>query len=370
MTEEEGKLLISAMEDLGSGKYHTIDEKAFQDKKLAKAYNKMVEGVITRSNHYLMRINDSMQKIADTSWVQTMLEQIASQQEPIEELANIRNGFNRSLVNLENLGIELLTYSRQLRATVGPVVRSSEDMIAGLQEIRESVGDELIDDVDEVVDQMAFTGRSIHGMQKRLDIIIDNISAIYEEVNKQNQLAKPLLQDVDQLSESYGELSVEAFNAGEHMYRISRDIDNARNDMFRTNSAPTLIDRLKVFYVDHYTLTWRLYNHIAEFETLQLRQLNNPDRCKFGLWCRNDVPEWLKETESFQRAFTIHDELHHHAVACYKAKENYNVNLAMEEFHKTLHCMEEYKTALDDMAKECRKHGEAEETPVWKYTGL
>ena len=90
--------------------------------------------------------------------------------------------------------------------------------------------------------------------------------------------------------------------------------------MYRTNSNVTLIDSTKVFAIDHLTLTWRLYNNIIEYEHLKITQLNNPDRCKFALWCNSIEDSRVKESQAFKDSFEVHEKLHDHAVACYVAK--------------------------------------------------
>ena len=166
---------------------------------------------------------------------------------------------------------------------------------------------------------------------------------------------------------SYNGLLDSCFQNGSRLYRIGRDIDNARNDMYRTNSNVTLIDCTKVFAVDHLTLVWRLYNNIIEYEHLKITQLNNPDRCKFGLWCANMDNPIIKNAEEFKAAMEGHEMLHEHAVACYVAKEASETQKAMEEFALSLQACKIFTDSLENLAEFMRQHGYSEETEVYQF---
>jgi hypothetical protein len=139
--------------------------------------------------------------------------------------------------------------------------------------------------------------------------------------------------------------------------------------MFRQNTTPTVHDALKVFAVDHLTLTWRLYNNIVEFEQLKITQVNNPDKCKFGLWCHSQTDPIIVDSDSFKHAMEAHYELHNHAVACFIAKESSDLPEAIDEFLQALVALEEYHAALDELHEHLRRNGITKETEVWKFVG-
>ena len=78
---------------------------------------------------------------------------------------------------------------------------------------------------------------------------------------------------------------------------------------------------------------------IAGFETLELKNLNRPQRCKFGLWYNAEDKDYLRSNPVFAEAGRVHDELHHLAVECYNANENGDKEAAMDYFRKA---QEEY----------------------------
>ncbi len=371
-----------------------------------QTYNEALKSIMDRNNHFLLRINDAMIRIANGSILKELLEQVESQREPIKTLNETRSAFGVSLDKIGSNGIEILAMSRQARNSIEPgrklAVTGSEELIcakeniSGILEkadalkkiIKESDStqqnnEEILKYLDEIAQLCEGTEKTLDSAAKnikragecigniinQIKIISDDMKDIYAELGDQTMRTDIFLKNVDSISGSYEALYMQCFNLGKHLYRISRDIDNARNDMYRQNSKPTMHDALKIFDVDHLTLTWRLYNNIIEYETLKITQLNNPDRCKFGLWWRSQTDPKITQSEEFKLVFDTHEILHKHAVSCFLAKEASNTQEAMDEFILALDAYNSFHDALDKMHEYLRKTGITEETEVWVYKG-
>lgn len=378
--------LMYAMNQLKNRNFKSIDGSAFEDGSVADAYNEMLDSIMEYNNHFLMRINDAMLRIADNSKVKDMLTQINAQKEPIENMREDNECLSQQLQQNEAQLVEALALSKQVDNTIMPCMKKmmeSELVLEGsVKEIDEALSkktvtkQELLRVCEEVREQekralllsQGITQRVL-GIGEQVKIIRRNVGEICLGDSEKLNVFKTFASGLQYLTDNYGNLSKYCFGVGSQLYRISRDIDNARNDMFRHNSRPTMLDRIRVFYVDHLTLTWRLYLNLIEYESLRITQLNNPDRCKFGLWCASITEPQIRESKEFQVAYDAHEQLHKYAVSCFLAKEASDIPEALKEFDSLLEACGRFETAMHNLSQYFRSIGITEETEVWKFQG-
>jgi hypothetical protein len=348
-----------------------------------------------------------MIRIGNSSSVKNMIEQLESQREPLKVLEMSKDEFGPAFEQIEEMDVEILALSRQIYNSIEPcncelqtcysMIELYNEKTDGViskitdvkKEIEENTGintgdkEDILQKLDELQTECVDTGENLKRIQSSIkreaetfenlsggvSTITDKVNRIYLEIEGRLNHIEAFLNSVDSIANNYEMLSVNSYSAGRHLYRISRDIDNARNDMFRQNTTPTVHDALKVFAVDHLTLTWRLYNNIVEFEQLKITQVNNPDKCKFGLWCHSQTDPIIVDSDSFKHAMEAHYELHNHAVACFIAKESSDLPEAIDEFLQALVALEEYHAALDELHEHLRRNGITKETEVWKFVG-
>lgn len=346
--ETDLERLMSAMENLGSQRFDMLDEDGFEDKELASAFNNMLSGIVGQNNHFMVRINDAQTRVADNTSVKNLIEQVNTQKKPIDDMKHASEYLRVHAQENEAKQIELIALSKQAESTLKPLLLQLK---AELE--TDDANEWLYDGLLQVEDFLKLLKKISHDLYQQ-ETIKSTFFDVFDE-------------GLGKLRSNYAELLENCFQNGYRLYRINRDIDNARNDMYRTNSNVTMIDRTKIFYVDHLTLTWRLYNNIIEYEHLKITQLNNPDRCKFGLWCAGMEDSRVKESQAFKAAFEAHEKLHDHAVACYVAKEASEIQTAMEEFEITLEMCRQFKESLEELAEFMRQNGISEETEVWVF---
>ncbi len=355
--ETDLERLMSAMDNLGSQRFDLVDEDGFEDKEIARAFNKMLCGIVEQNNRFLMRINDAQTRVADNTSVKNLIEQVRAQKSPIDDMKQASEYLRVHAQENEAKQIELIALSKQAESTLTPLLlqlRAEREALENgcSKETAEDNG-RLYDSLSQVEDFLKLLKKIAHDIYQQ-ETIKSTFFDIFDE-------------GIGKLLSNYGELLENCFQNGYRLYRINRDIDNARNDMYRANSNVTMIDCTKIFAVDHLTLTWRLYNNIIEYEHLKITQLNNPDRCKFGLWCNKLEDLRVKESQEFKEAFEAHEKLHDHAVACYVAKEASEIQTAMEEFEMTLEMCRQFTEKLEHLAEFMRQNGIAEETEVWVF---
>lgn len=377
--EKDLELLFEAMKNCGNGSFDLLDQNEFFNPEIAERFNKMVTQHTDRNNRYLARINDAQLRIGDTSCLKTMFEQITVQQSAIEKLQSFRKDItddNRPVVEANE---EFLSLVLQVQNSLSPCIddiRNLADTLrslaadslntTGFEDPEESESTKLLRTAYESANRCISRMTS---MKNRANDMAKDANELFHYVEKNSNVNQGFLDSVDFLTTSSSSLSAECLSTGRHLNRISRDIDNARNDMFRHFSKPTLHDRLRVYETDHVTLAWRLYNNIMEFEALKITQVNNPTNCKFGIWLNSFDDPQITESECYQKLRESHLKLHENCVECFIAKQNYDVPLALEKFNDVLASLTEFQQAMEDTHIYLRSIGITEETDVWKFRG-
>lgn len=374
---EDLKLLFSAMRQFADGSYDEIDVNQFENPTIGELFNEMVNKDVERNNRYLARINDAQLRIGDTSCLKSMFEQIAAQQDAIRILQEARNDITLDDRPMSDINSEFLAASAQIGNAFNPCIEELADTLSlfsnfdipeldAWSEEKESEETVVLRTMRENIDR---TKRRLEAMSRRVSTISDDALVMFDTIDKKTKTNKDFLESVDALTLSYKNLSAECLETGRHLYRISRDIDNARNDMFRHFSRPTLHDRLRVYEVDHVTLAWRLYNNIVEFESLRLTQVNNTQSCKMGLWLASVDDPRIAEAESFHRLAMAHENLHTACVECFVAKQKFNMVMALDSFGEVMDCLKEFQDAMTELHTYLRSIGITDETDVWKFRG-
>lgn len=407
-SEKDVELLKQAMFSLGAGDFSSIEGTEFDDPSLAEAFNEMLEGIVDRNNRFLARLNDAQVRIGDSACVRDMFEVIEAKQDTMSSLKNAKEILEGVSDKMDAINLSSLALARQIKNTfnpcleelkrgqalaeggsemVGNVANSLETLTKLVEMVRipdkESenailykIGEMLQvchnEEKNNEIEKRSFlqTRDYVEGIEQRTKTIIHNIDLMSEEMYRQLQITKSFVQDLDATIDSFSQLSVGCVETGRYLYRISRDIDNARNDLYRQNSRPTMHDRLRIFEVDHLTLLWRIYNHLVEFESLRLDQVNRPNNCKFGVWVQGMQTSDVAKTEAFQKAVEAHLAFHESAISCYEAKATFDMEGAKQEFVHTIETFERFKGALTELHNALDELGITEQTPIWVFQGL
>lgn len=240
-------------------------------------------------------------------------------------------------------------YVRQLNSETGTLVLSIEETTQKLNEGNVKA---------------TFSLHELEQMNAQIAAIQEQIDSIFREIDTQNNTAADFSQQAEMLSESYRILSTDCVALGKHVFQIGRYVDKTRSDMVRNSSAITELDWLRVFQVDHFVLTWRVYNNIVGFEQLQAKQVDNPDTCKLGKWLASQTDSALAGSSEFRQLADAHAVLHTYAAQSWKAKQEGNDALALQAFQDTYKAFQTFDRALVRLREKMQSLGYREETPV------
>lgn len=450
--EEDRNLLVSYMEKAIAGDFSQIDVSGFYDAEIGNKYNAVLEAFYKANNSFVMRLNDSMKRIGDSSCVKEMIEQVNSQTESIsgmrgssqeleDSIQNIQNSvqniqenayniietsqnslkdmessvqivdesarqilaineqvadFKEKAISINNIidmvkkiasksgllalnasieaarageaGRSFSVVATQIRDLSANTTASAESVVQYVGELMGGIT-ALSESIEATTNKLKEGNESVHqsidninGIVTQLDSMKEEIDSIYGEINTQSSLTQNFVASIDTIADSYDTLTNECQSTGDHLYHISRDIDGARSDMARKNSKITTLDWITVYEIDHLIFTWRVYNNLADFESLKITQLNNPSGCKFGKWATGLSNTRITSSPEFKQAVSLHEELHKYACASWEAKNNGDRAEALKQFNLAYNVYGQFQKALDGVRRVIRSTGDKEET--------
>lgn len=452
--EEDCKKLIECMKEAASGNLKPVDPSLFADRALADAYNEVLSNTLKANNVFVMRMNDAMTKIGDSSVVKNMIEEVHTQEgvvdtirtsgqelgdsitkiqyavqsiqenshlvidasdkcsqdmnssiSIIDESARQISDINRQIIafkeNAENItkiidqikdladNSSLLALNASIEAArAGEAGRGFAVVAQQVGELSNNTGtcaesvvsyvDELLKSIDELAESIKATTEHLHdgtesvnnsveslkNMVHQIDNMNSDIDSIYDEINNQSALTEEFIALGNTVAGGFDKLNSECFTTGEHLYKISRLVDNVRSDMAKSHSDLTQLDWITVFEVDHLIFTWRQYNNLVGYEHLKIEQVNNPKGCKIGKWFAAQTDTRITGSAPFKEAYAAHDELHKHAVNCFNASANGDRESALTHFDRALETYGRLYRALEDLKKHFKSLGFTEYTNI------
>lgn len=99
--EADIKLLMQCMENAVSGDFAPIDSSSFHNTELADKYNAVLESSFKANNAFVMRLNDSMTRIGDSSIIKDMIEQVTSMSTSTKDMRSSAQELGDSIVNIQ-----------------------------------------------------------------------------------------------------------------------------------------------------------------------------------------------------------------------------------------------------------------------------
>ena len=154
----------------------------------------------------------------------------------------------------------------------------------------------------------------------------------------------------------------ECLKTGDQFYRISREVDSIRGNVARKNSRLSTLDWLTIFEIDHLIFTWRVYNNLADFETLVITQLNNPKGCKLGKWLGEQTDPRITKSQEFRYLVEIHEEIHNHCCDSWYAKDSGDREQALYHFNLAYAAYQKFVPAIQKFREVIKATGDTEET--------
>lgn len=323
-------------------------------------------------------VNESSQKIADINGqVQAFHEKINKIGEIVDIVKKVASQSNLLALNASieaaragEAGKGFAVVADQVRQLSSNTAESAEDIVKYVNELKGDIEvlatsmEETTSKLSEGNEKVEISLRDIEHMNEQMTAINDAVERIFDDIDRQSETTKEFNDQVSNIADTYGMLTKECTETGTHIFKIGRYIDTCRSDMFREAGAVTTQDMLRIFEIDHFILMWRVYNNIVDFERLKITQLNNPDTCKIGKWMHSQTDTRITTSSQFKRLDTAHRLIHKYACESWYAKDEGDINKALEAFQKCHDAYYEYKKAIADMKSYMRTIGYTDETKI------
>lgn len=260
--------------------------------------------------------------------------------------------------------------ANQIKDLSANTTDSAEIVVGYVEELMEGITT-LSESIDTTARRLQDGNANVHKSVDEMNVISDQLTSISseidnisEEINTQSALTQSFVSSIDAIADSYNTLSEECVTTGGHLYKISRDVDKTRSDMARKNAKLSTLDWITIFEVDHLIFTWRVYNNLADFETLSITQLNNPKGCKLGKWIASQTDSRLINSREFKQVVADHEEIHKYACDSWTAKDNGDRDEALRQFNRAYDAYRRFSVSIEALRAFIRANGDEEATDI------
>lgn len=285
------------------------------------------QNITNDMNDSITAVNQSSKRIeVINNRVQNFKGKIGKIEEIVDLVKKVANQSNLLALNASieaaragEAGKGFAVVADQVRLLSSNTAESAEDIVKYVTELKENI-DELALAMDETTVSLAEGNskveKSIVSMQQMNNQMIsirEGVDSVFNDIDTQTKVTRSFSKQIENISQSYNTLSNDCLQTGRRVFKIGRYLDKTRSDLVRGCSKITEQDWVRVFEVDHFVLTWRVYNNIVGFEHLQKKQVDDPGRCKLGKWLKQVSDERLIHSKEYISLSKSHEDLHKYA---------------------------------------------------------
>lgn len=339
------------------------------------------QNVTNDMNDSITAVNQSSKRIeVINNRVQNFKGKIGKIEEIVDLVKKVANQSNLLALNASieaaragEAGKGFAVVADQVRLLSSNTAESAEDIVKYVTELKENI-DELALAMDETTVSLAEGNskveKSIVSMQQMNNQMIsirEGVDSVFNDIDTQTKVTRSFSKQIENISQSYNTLSNDCLQTGRRVFKIGRYLDKTRSDLVRGCSKITEQDWVRVFEVDHFVLTWRVYNNIVGFEHLQKKQVDDPGRCKLGKWLKQVSDERLIHSKEYISLAKSHEDLHKYATLSWQANEDGYHSKAISYFDDTYRSYQEFDEALHRFQSKMHSLGYNDITQIVKF---
>ena len=339
------------------------------------------QNVTNDMNDSITAVNQSSKRIeVINNRVQNFKGKIGKIEEIVDLVKKVANQSNLLALNASieaaragEAGKGFAVVADQVRLLSSNTAESAEDIVKYVTELKENI-DELALAMDETTVSLAEGNskveKSIVSMQQMNNQMIsirEGVDSVFNDIDTQTKVTRSFSKQIENISQSYNTLSNDCLQTGRRVFKIGRYLDKTRSDLVRGCSKITEQDWVRVFEVDHFVLTWRVYNNIVGFEHLQKKQVDDPGRCKLGKWLKQVSDERLIHSKEYISLAKSHEDLHKYATLSWQANEDGDHSKAISYFDDTYRSYQEFDEALHRFQSKMHSLGYNDITQIVKF---
>lgn len=339
------------------------------------------QNITNDMNDSITAVNQSSKRIeVINNRVQNFKGKIGKIEEIVDLVKKVANQSNLLALNASieaaragEAGKGFAVVADQVRLLSSNTAESAEDIVKYVSELKENI-DELALAMDETTVSLAEGNskveKSIVSMQQMNNQMIsirEGVDSVFNDIDTQTKVTRSFSKQIENISQSYNTLSNDCLQTGRRVFKIGRYLDKTRSDLVRGCSKITEQDWVRVFEVDHFVLTWRVYNNIVGFEHLQKKQVDDPGRCKLGKWLKQVSDERLIHSKEYISLAKSHEDLHRYATLSWQANEDGDHSKAISYFDDTYRSYQEFDEALHHFQSKMHSLGYNDITQIVKF---
>lgn len=339
------------------------------------------QNITNDMNDSITAVNQSSKRIeVINNRVQNFKGKIGKIEEIVDLVKKVANQSNLLALNASieaaragEAGKGFAVVADQVRLLSSNTAESAEDIVKYVTELKENI-DELALAMDETTVSLAEGNskveKSIVSMQQMNNQMIsirEGVDSVFNDIDTQTKVTRSFSKQIENISQSYNTLSNDCLQTGRRVFKIGRYLDKTRSDLVRGCSKITEQDWVRVFEVDHFVLTWRVYNNIVGFEHLQKKQVDDPGRCKLGKWLKQVSDERLIHSKEYISLSKSHEDLHKYATLSWQANEDGDHSKAISYFDDTYRSYQEFDEALHRFQSKMHSLGYNDITQIVKF---
>ena len=339
------------------------------------------QNVTNDMNDSITAVNQSSKRIeVINNRVQNFKGKIGKIEEIVDLVKKVANQSNLLALNASieaaragEAGKGFAVVADQVRLLSSNTAESAEDIVKYVTELKENI-DELALAMDETTVSLAEGNSkveksivSMKQMNNQMISIREGVDSVFNDIDTQTKVTRSFSKQIENISQSYNTLSNDCLQTGRRVFKIGRYLDKTRSDLVRGCSKITEQDWVRVFEVDHFVLTWRVYNNIVGFEHLQKKQVDDPGRCKLGKWLKQVSDERLIHSKEYISLAKSHEDLHKYATLSWQANEDGDHSKAISYFDDTYRSYQEFDEALHRFQSKMHSLGYNDITQIVKF---
>lgn len=339
------------------------------------------QNITNDMNDSITAVNQSSKRIeVINNRVQNFKGKIGKIEEIVDLVKKVANQSNLLALNASieaaragEAGKGFAVVADQVRLLSSNTAESAEDIVKYVTELKENI-DELALAMDETTVSLAEGNskveKSIVSMQQMNNQMIsirEGVDSVFNDIDTQTKVTRSFSKQIENISQSYNTLSNDCLQTGRRVFKIGRYLDKTRSDLVRGCSKITEQDWVRVFEVDHFVLTWRVYNNIVGLEHLQKKQVDDPGRCKLGKWLKQVSDERLIHSKEYISLAKSHEDLHRYATLSWQANEDGDHSKAISYFDDTYRSYQEFDEALHRFQSKMHSLGYNDITQIVKF---
>ena len=339
------------------------------------------QNITNDMNDSITAVNQSSKRIeVINNRVQNFKGKIGKIEEIVDLVKKVANQSNLLALNASieaaragEAGKGFAVVADQVRLLSSNTSESAEDIVKYVTELKENI-DELALAMDETTLSLAEGNskveKSIVSMQQMNNQMIsirEGVDSVFNDIDTQTKVTRSFSKQIENISQSYNTLSNDCLQTGRRVFKIGRYLDKTRSDLVRGCSKITEQDWVRVFEVDHFVLTWRVYNNIVGFEHLQKKQVDDPGRCNLGKWLKQVSDERLIHSKEYISLAISHEDLHRYATLSWQANEDGDHSKAISYFDDTYRSYQEFDEALHRFQSKMHSLGYNDITQIVKF---